>query len=84
MQEVNPITLVVYLSTYNAKAKVGYFYVEIVVHQQIFRLYVSMGYSKLINRVQAFQDLPKVVPTGPFVKRLQINEVENFTMSHEF
>jgi hypothetical protein len=66
MQEAILITLVVYSSIYRAgQAKVGYFDVEIVVHQQILRLYVSMGKSSLMNRLQAGQDLLKIVPTSP-------------------
>ena len=34
-----------------------------------------MGYSTRMNRVQASQYLLKVKPTGPFVKRLSLNEV---------
>ena len=43
-----------------------------------------MGYLTLMNLVQAGQDLLKVVPTGPFVKRPTSNPVEDVTISHEF
>ena len=85
MQEAILITLVVYSSIYRAGiAKVGYFDVEIVVHQQILRLYVSMGKSSLMNRLQAGQDLLKIVPTSPFVKRPKLNKVVDVTIFHVF
>ena len=46
-------------------------------------LYVSMGYSTLMSRVQAGHDLLKVVPTSPFVKRPDIKKVVEFTISHK-
>ena len=85
MQEAILITKVVYSSIYRAgEAIVGYFYVEIAVYQNVFKLYVSMGYSTLMNSVQAVQDFPKDVPTSPFVKRLKIYVVEDVTKCHVF
>ena len=51
----------------SGKVKVGYFDVEISVHQQVYRIYTTMDYSTRMNRVQASHDLLKVVPTGLFV-----------------
>ena len=85
MQEAILITKVVYSSIYRAgEAIVGYFYVEIAVYQNVFKLYVSMGYSTLMNSVQAVQDFPKDVPTSPFVKRPEFNKVVEFTIFHVF
>ena len=85
MQEAILITKVVYSSIYRAReAIVGYFYVEIAVYQNVFKLYVSMGYSTLMNSVQAVQDFPKDVPTSLFVKRPEFNEVVEFTIFHVF